>query len=137
MTTAPSASRTIPRPEMNAETQPFWDAAAQGRFLVKRCLDCGKAHWYPRTLCPFCFSGKTVWQPGSGRGTIYTFSIMRRAPVPYAVAYVTLEEGPTMLTNIVDCDFDRIRIGLPVELRFAPFEGGALPVFTLASPERP
>ena len=61
---------------------------------------------------------------------------MRRAPVPYAVAYVTLEEGPTMLTNIVDCDFDRIRIGQPVELRFVSFEGGALPVFTIASPER-
>lgn len=136
MSTPQGASRPIPRPEMNPETQPFWDAAAAGRFLVKRCLDCGKAHWYPRSLCPFCFSNKTEWQAGSGRGTVYTFSIMRRAPVPYAVAYVTLEEGPTMLTNIVDCDFDRIRIGQPVELRFVPFEGGALPSFTAAPAER-
>jgi len=136
MSTPQQASRQIPRPEMNPETQPFWDAAAQGRFLVKRCLDCGKAHWYPRSLCPFCFSARTEWQPGSGRGTIYTFSIMRRAPVPYAVAYVTLEEGPSMLTNIVDCDFDAIRIGQAVEVRFSPFEGGALPVFTPRT-ERP
>jgi len=131
MNTAQGASRKIPRPEMNPETQPFWDAAALGKLLVRRCLDCGKVHWYPRSRCPFCFSGNTEWQPGSGRGTIYTFSIMRRVPVPYAVAYVTLEEGPTMLTNIVDCELDRIRIGQAVELRFIPCEGGgALPAFT-------
>jgi uncharacterized OB-fold protein len=134
MTTEPAATRAIPRPETNPETQPFWDAAAQGRFLVKRCLDCGQAHWYPRALCPFCFGSRTEWQDGSGRGTVYTFSVMRRAPVPYAVAYVTLEEGPTMLTNIVGCDFDRLRIGQAVQVCFSPIEGGgALPVFTPAA----
>ena len=52
----------------------------------------------------------------SGNGTIYTYSVMRRAPMPYAIAYVTLDEGPTMMTNIVDCDLDEIRIGQAVSL---------------------
>ena len=66
----------------------------------------------PRAHCPFCFSDNTGWQQASGDATIYTYSVMRRgAPVPYAIAYVTLAEGPTMMTNIVDCDLDGIRIG--------------------------
>ncbi|MCW0234132.1 MAG: Zn-ribbon domain-containing OB-fold protein [Ferrovibrio sp.] len=114
----------------NPETEPFWQACREGRFLVRRCDSCGQAHWYPRTLCPFCFSDRTVWQDGSGRGTIYSFSIMRRVPEPYAIAYVTLDEGPSMMTTIVDCDFDTIRIGMPVTVAFKTLDDGrALPVF--------
>ncbi len=69
----------------------------------------------------------------SGRGTIYSYSVMRRAPVPYAIAYVTLEEGVTMMTNIVDCDFDALRIGQPVRVVFKPTDGGPpVPMFTPA-----
>ena len=67
-------------------------------------------HHYPRAICPFCFSDKTEWSEASGKGTIYTYSVMRRAPVPYAIAYVTLDEGPTMMTNIVDCDLDKLEV---------------------------
>jgi len=106
------ADRKIPAPLPNLETQPFWDAAAEGKLLIKKCNACGEVHFYPRSICPFCFSDQTVWQQASGQGTIYTYSVMRRgAPVPYAIAYVTLAEGPTMMTNIVDCDLDGIRIG--------------------------
>jgi uncharacterized OB-fold protein len=124
-------TRKIPAPKPNAETQVFWDAAAHGRFLIGRCTACGKAHWYPRKTCPFCWSEKTEWVEASGRGTIYSYSVMRRAPEPYVVAYVTLAEGPTMLTNLVDCDFDALAIGQAVRLKFSPSEGGPpVPTFT-------
>ena len=114
----------------NPETEPFWQACREGRFLVRRCEACGQAHWYPRTLCPFCFSDRTVWQDGSGRGKVYSFSIMRRVPEPYAIAYVTLDEGPGMMTNIVDCDFAALRIGMAVTVAFKTLDDGrALPVF--------
>jgi len=93
-------------------------------LLVKKCSACGELHFYPRNACPFCFSDKTEWQEVSGNGVIYTYSVMRRAPIPYAIAYVTLAEGPTMMTNIVDCDLNGIKIGQKVKVVFKPSEGG-------------
>ena len=74
-------------------------------------------------MCPLCFSSNTEWRNGSGKGSIYTYSPMRRADPPFVLAYVTLEEGPTMLTNIVDCDPDQLAIGQAVELLFRPSTG--------------
>ena len=126
--------RKLPAPQPNIETQAYWDAAKEGKLLVKRCTSCNQAHHYPRALCPFCFSDKTEWIQASGKGTLYSYSVMRRAPVPYAMAYVTLPEGPTMMTNIVDCDFDKLRIGQAVKLVFKPTEGNGppMPMFTPA-----
>jgi uncharacterized protein len=125
--------RTIPAPPVNPETKPFWDAAAGGTLLIKRCAACGEAHHYPRAICPFCASDRTEWKEATGRGTIYSFSVFRRAPIPYAIAYVTLEEGVTMLTNIVDCDLDAIRIGQPVRVAFKPTDAGPpVPMFSPA-----
>jgi uncharacterized OB-fold protein len=106
------------------ETAQYWQNLAEGRFLIRYCDDCEEAHWYPRAICPFCFSANTRWREGSGRGTIYSYSIMRRAKTPYAIAFVTLDEGPTLMTNIVDCDFDSIRIGQKVELAIRKREDG-------------
>jgi uncharacterized protein len=125
--------RKIPAPTPTPETEAFWKAAADGKFMLRRCTACGKAHWYPRAICPWCMSDKTEWVEASGRGRIYTFSVMRRAPEPYAIGYVTLEEGPSMLTNFVDCDFDKLRIGQSVKLKFTPSDGGPpVPTFTPA-----
>ena len=122
--------RKIPAPEANPETKPFWDAAAEGRLLIKKCVTCGQVHFYPRAICPFCGSDKTEWVNASGRGTVYSYSVMRRVPIPYALAYVTLEEGVTMVTNIVDGDLDAIRIGQRVTVAFKPSEGGPpVPMF--------
>jgi uncharacterized OB-fold protein len=127
------AERTIPAPPVNPEVQPFFDAAAQGKLVLKRCTACGQRHHYPRAICPFCFSDKTEWTDASGRGTIYSYSVMRRVPAPYALAYVTLDEGVTVMTNIVDCDLDKIRIGQKVKVVFKPTEGGPpVPTFTIA-----
>ena len=123
--------RKIPAPTVSVETQAFWNAAREGRFVVPTCTACGRAHWYPRAICPFCSSGEIAWRDASGRGTIYTFSVMRRAKEPYVIAYVTLAEGPTMMTNIVDCDFDSLHIGQPVSVVFKDTENGPpVPMFT-------
>jgi uncharacterized OB-fold protein len=123
--------RKIPAPGQSPENEAFWKAAVAGKFMLRRCTACGKPHWYPRAICPFCMSDKTEWVEASGRGRIYTFSVMRRAPEPYAIGYVTLEEGPSMLTNFVDCDFDKLKIGQAVKLVFTPTEGGPpVPTFT-------
>jgi uncharacterized OB-fold protein len=130
---ATAQDRKIAAPPINVETQAFWDAAAQGKLLIKKCTACGEPHFYPRNICPFCFSDRTEWVEASGNATIYTYSVMRRAPVPYAIAYVTLAEGPTIMTNIVDCDLDAIKIGQAVRLVFKPSEGGPpVPMFTPA-----
>jgi uncharacterized OB-fold protein len=126
-----SQDRKIDPPLPNPETQAFWDAASSGRLMIGKCEACGETHFYPRAICPYCFSDRTALQQASGDATIYTYSVMRRAPVPYAIAYVTLAEGPAMMTNIVDCDLDAIRIGQRVRLVFKPTQGGPpMPMFT-------
>jgi uncharacterized OB-fold protein len=127
------AERKIAPPPVNPETKPFWEAAVQGRLLLKKCLACGQIHYYPRALCPYCLSERTEWLPASGRGSVYSYSVMRRAPVPYAIAYVTLAEGVTIMTNLVDCDFDKLRIGQRVKLAFKPTDGG--PPVAMFTPE--
>ena len=123
-------ARQIPSPVVTVETQAFWTAAREGRFTVPFCSACGKAHWYPRAICPFCASDKVQWRDASGRGTVYSFSVMRRAKEPYVIAYVTLAEGPTMMTNIVDCDADKLGIGQPVTVVFQETENGQpVPMF--------
>jgi uncharacterized protein len=112
------AARKLAPPVVTAEGKAFFDAARQGRFLIPVCAACNRAHWYPRAVCPFCASENVEWREASGKGTIYTFSVMRRVKEPYVIAHVTLAEGPTMLTNIVACDADTVRIGLPVTVVF-------------------
>ena len=124
------AERKIAAPLPDPETKPFWDAAAEGTLMLKRCRSCGEVHYYPRAVCPFCLSADTEWFAASGEGVVYSYSVMRRGPAPYAIAYVTLAEGVTMMTNIVDCDFDALRIGMAVRLVFRPSEGGPpVPMF--------
>ncbi len=122
--------RKIPAPTVYPETQVYWEAAVQGKLMIKRCAACGEYHHYPRSICPFCFSDKTEWREAAGKGEIYTYSVMRRLEIPYAIAYVTLEEGVSMMTNIVDCDLDTIRIGQKVRVVFRPSDGGPpVPMF--------
>ncbi len=115
------------------ETRMFWNELAKGRFLLRYCRACERPHWYPRGTCPHCASFDTEWREASGRGRIYSYSISRTVDPQYVVAYVTLAEGPTMMTNIVDSDFDRIAIGTEVQLTGGHMvEDTVLPVFRLA-----
>ena len=76
----------------------------------KHCNACGKPHWYPRVVCPLCGSDDVEWREASGRGEVYSFSVVRRMGEPYVLAFVTLEEGPTVMTNIVDTPLDALRM---------------------------
>ena len=125
-------------PVPNPETQRFWDATAEGRIDLPRCDGCGLAIWYPRTTCPDCQSPDVTWTELSGRGVIYSYTVVRagasrtwREHMPYVLAYVRLDEGPTMMTNIVDCDVDEVRVGMAVHAVFDDTgEGSAIVRFT-------
>lgn len=129
----PYVERPLAAPLVDAATETFWNAANQRQLLGRRCHSCGQLHWYPRPICPFC-QGDTDWENLSGLGTIYSVSVTRKAgPIPYAIAYVTLDEGVTLLTNIVDCDLDQVHINQRVRVVFKPAENGQLvPMFTPA-----
>ena len=124
-------AKKYPTPAGNPESQPFWDAAKDGKFMIKRCTTCGEAHFFPRAICPFCFSDKTEWEQSSGEGEIYTYSHMRKSATgPYVIAYVTLKEGPSVQTNFVDCELEKLKIGQKVKVVFKPTDGAPLPFFT-------
>jgi uncharacterized OB-fold protein len=126
--------RKMRDPALNPGDQPYFDAAKEGKLMLKKCNACGEHHHYPRALCPFCFSEKVEWVQAKGTGEIYTYSVTRRGgPTPYCIAYVTLDEGVRMMTNIVDCDLDSIKVGQKVQVAFKQTEGGfAMPVFVPA-----
>ena len=128
------AERKLPAPLVNPENQAFFDATAGGTLLVGTCQACGELHYYPRALCPHCFSDRTEWIAAKGTGTIYSYSTMHRGvPVPYTIAYVVLDEGVTMMTNLVDFAPGSLRIGQSVRVLFRETEGGIkVPVFTPA-----
>jgi hypothetical protein len=115
----------LPQPDL--ETQPFWDAARDGKLLVKRCNACGEHHFYPRPFCPKCWSDDVEWAEASGAATLYTWSVVHRNDlppfgerVPYVAAVVDLAEGPRMMTNVVECEFDALEMGMALEAVFHP-----------------
>ena len=130
----PYQERKVRDPAENPGDQEYFDAAAEGKLMLKKCGECNEVHHYPRALCPFCFSDKVSWVQAKGTGEIYTYSVTRRGgPVPYCIAYVTLDEGVRMMTNIVDTDLDTIKIGQKVKVVFKKSENGtSVPMFTPA-----
>lgn len=113
----------LPTPE--PDTQPFWDAAADGRLLLRRCDDCDATSFYPRSFCPSCWSENVSWTQASGRATLYTWSVVHANDlppfaerVPYVAAVVDLEEGPRMMTNVIDCAADDLQIGMDLVVTF-------------------
>ncbi len=113
-------------PDPNPDDAPFWAAAAEGRLILPRCNSCGGFIWYPRTFCPDCHTIGVEWVDASGRGTVYSFTVNQRGQgpwadhSPYVIAYVQLDEGPRVLTNIVGADPDQIRVGDAVTAVFEP-----------------
>ena len=133
MTIPSISSRKIPAPRVLPESQAFWTAADEGRLLIKKCRACGEVHHYPRDICPHCLSADTEWLQAAGTGTIYSFSTMGKGDAAYTLAFVTLQEGITVMTNLVDCDVSAVVIGQPVKVLFKPTDGGhAVPMFTPA-----
>jgi uncharacterized OB-fold protein len=113
----------LPTPDF--ETQAFWDAAREQRLLIRHCDACGEYHFYPRPFCPACWSREVEWVEASGRATLYTWSVVHSNDlppfpdrVPYVAAVVDLEEGPRMMTNVVDCEFAALRVGMALAVRY-------------------
>ena len=141
MATAPAVDEagpggiTRPDPLVTEDSEFFWAAAAESRLVAQRCGSCGKLRHPPRPMCPHCHSLEIEIQELSGRGTVYSFAILHHPQNPafeYPVlgALVDLEEGIRLMTNLQSVEPSEIRIGMPVEVEFAPTEGGhAVPVF--------
>ena len=143
-----------PIPPTSDLTAPYWEAARRGELSLQQCDACQERAFPPRAHCPSCGAAELAWSPVSGRGTVHSYTVAYRAPhpvfadqLPLVVAIVELEEGPRLVTNLVDCDHGELEVGLPVEVRFEPIDGSgasrasgpssdtddsdlALPVFT-------
>lgn len=114
-----------PLPRLDEENRPFWEACARHELYVQKCRRCGTVLYYPRAFCPEDLSTDLEWIKCSGKGTVYTYTATYqnqsagfRNTLPYIMAYVELEEGVRMLTNIVDCTPEEVSIGMPVEVAF-------------------
>lgn len=114
-----------PLPLIDDDTRAYWAGLARGELLLQHCRACGHVQFYQRALCGRCLAADLDSQPASGRGTIYSFSTVYRAPspefrddVPYSVVLVELAEGPRMISTLVDIAPDAVRIGLPVEIAY-------------------
>lgn len=132
MTMAP-----FPTPVPNAESREFWEGCQRGELLVQRCSSCQKLRYFPRPACPRCGSEEYTWHKASGKGTLYSYAIIHpptlpafKDKVPYPVILVELAEGVRMVSNIVDCKNEELRIGMPLEVVFEKInEGLTLPKF--------
>ncbi len=118
-------TRVVPRPVPTADNAPFYDAARRGELRFQRCADCGTFRHYPRPVCSRCLSRRFSWERVSGRGEVYTWTIVRgptlpafEKELPYAVIDVLLEEGVHFVSRLVDDPPDEIRAGMPVEVVF-------------------
>jgi uncharacterized OB-fold protein len=130
---------TRPLPDTRNAGEKYWQAAAQGVLLVPKCLACARAFWHPRPRCPHCGSDQVDWITASGKGSVHTFTVVRqsgdpyfKSRLPYMVAMVELDEGPRMMSNIVDCAPEKLAIGMRVAVLFeaaAGTEGIAIPLF--------
>ena len=110
-------------------TQPFWDAAREGRLVFQRCDACAKPFFRPEVACPHCFSEDWSWETSSGKATLYSFSVVHRAPskafaAPYAFAAVDVEEGWTMFANIIGVEPAALAIGMALVVDFVDVGGG-------------
>jgi uncharacterized OB-fold protein len=113
----------IPLPRPTALSRPHWEGCREGVLRFQRCRDCGEAVFIPQPVCPGCFGDGLVWVESSGRGTLYSYTVVHRPPspgfaTPYVVVIAELEEGWHMLSNRIDCDPAEVAIGMPIEVVF-------------------
>ncbi len=114
-----------PLPLVTEEARPFWEACRQHKLILQRCKECGHVQFYPRLLCAECWADSIEWIDATGKGVIYSFTAVHRAPmpgfrpdVPYVIALIDLEEGVRMMSNVIKCKPEDIRIGMPVTVEF-------------------
>ena len=123
-------------PGAGAWTWPYWDAVAEGRLLFQQCADCGRATFPPRRFCPGCASARLEWRESAGTGFVYSYSVVERGAlpefehlVPYVVAIVQLDEGPRIVSRLLDTEPGQVACDARVGVVF----DGGLPMFRLTS----
>ena len=118
-----------PLPTITTEAKPFWDAAAQQKLIMQRCQDCGAYVWTPRPSCVECGSEHIEWTQMSGKGEVYSFTVIRQVvgraasqafekDIPYVIAWIDLNEGPRMISNVVGCPVEGVKLGMKVSVIF-------------------
>ena len=123
------ADFTKPLPQITSEAQPFWDAAAKQQLVMQRCQDCHAYIWTPRPACFECGSERLEWTQLSGKGEIYSFTVIRQVvgraasqafekDIPYVIAWIDLEEGPRMISNVIGYPVEDVKIGMKVSVEF-------------------
>jgi uncharacterized protein len=135
-----------PIPSPGPEALPYWQAARQHQLKLPYCPACSAFFWFPRPFCPRCFSWEVEWRQVSGNGTLYTYAIQYRpqmpgfeTDLPYVTAIVQLDEGPRLMTNLVEVEADpaAIMCDMPVEVVFTDINDEiALPKFRPTSAAR-
>lgn len=118
-----SLGKFVPRPTV--ETEPYWQGCRNHELLIQQCLNCHNIQFYPRIMCTQCTSREVGWIKATGQGEVLSYTIVHRAiskayqsEAPYVVALIKLEEGPTMMSNIIGCDLNAIEIGMKVQVVF-------------------
>lgn len=120
---------TKPLPAITTEAKPFWEAAAKQKLTIQRCQDCNAWVWTPRPSCNECGSEKVEWTEVSGKGEVYSFTVIRQVvgraaskafepDIPYVIAWVDLDEGPRLITNIIGCPVEDVKLGMKVSAQF-------------------
>ena len=118
-----------PLPAITNEARAFWNAAAQQQLSIQRCQDCRAWVWTPRPSCNECGSEKVEWTAMSGKGEVYSFTVIRQVvgraaskafepDIPYVIAWVDLDEGPRLITNIIGCPVEDVKLGMKVTVQF-------------------
>ncbi len=135
--TTPPATPTRPQPPEDETSRPFWEATRTRRLLYQWCTVCDRPVFFPRDICPGCLGSTLEWRESSGRGTVYTFSNVHRPqmpnfalPAPYTVALIELAEGVRLMSNVVNCDPEQVRVGMAVKVTWERLDDGRhLPQF--------
>jgi len=114
-----------PLPRIDEESRGFWEALQRHELYVQRCRSCSTTRFYPRAVCTVCMSSEVEWVRCSGRGTVYSFTVTHqnqspgfREELPYVLAIVELAEGPRVMTNVVGCAAEAVKVGMAVEVVF-------------------
>ncbi len=114
-----------PVPVVASWSQPFWDAAKEKRLIIQQCTACGEHVFYPRMVCPHCAADSLVWVEASGKGTVYSYTVVEAnapstflADMPFVIAVIRLEEGVQMLSNVIGCDPHSVECDMPVKVTF-------------------
>lgn len=107
----------------------YFDQLGQGNFVIPHCRSCDRFSFYPRVLCPHCGSDQQSWIAPSGRASVYSVTIVRARSGDYTVCLVDLEEGPRMMSRVVDVEPEAVRIGMALQARIDQVDGAPLLVF--------